>query len=67
VPHALVGEAHFAESATELEAAALTERGRMLRYHVAFYRPKVPGEMVVAEALDFPERLLRGLIFRTLV
>jgi predicted RNase H-like HicB family nuclease len=26
----------------------------MLRYHVAFYLPHAPGEMVVAEALDFP-------------
>jgi len=25
----------------------------MLRYHIAFYLPKSPGEMVVAEALDF--------------
>ena len=26
----------------------------MLKYHVAFYLPRSPGEMVVAEALDFP-------------
>jgi allophanate hydrolase subunit 2 len=26
----------------------------MLRYHVAFYLPRTPAEMVVAEALDFP-------------
>jgi hypothetical protein len=26
----------------------------MLRYHVAFYIPQAAGEMVVAEALDFP-------------
>jgi len=26
----------------------------MLRYHVAFYLPQLPGEMVVAEALIFP-------------
>jgi hypothetical protein len=28
---------------------------RMLRYHVAFYLPHAPGEMVLAEAFDFPE------------
>jgi len=28
--------------------------GRMLRYHVAFYLPRAAGEMVVAEAIDFP-------------
>lgn len=32
----------------------------MLRYHVAFYLPKTPGEMVVAEALDFPGALTQG-------
>jgi predicted RNase H-like HicB family nuclease len=32
----------------------------MLRYHVAFYLPKVPGEMVVAEALDFPGAVTQG-------
>ena len=26
----------------------------MLRYHIAFYLPKSPEEMVVAEALDLP-------------
>jgi predicted RNase H-like HicB family nuclease len=26
----------------------------MLRYHVAFQLPRAAGEMVVAEALDFP-------------
>jgi predicted RNase H-like HicB family nuclease len=32
----------------------------MLRYHVAFYLPKAPGEMVVAEALDFPGAVTQG-------
>jgi predicted RNase H-like HicB family nuclease len=32
----------------------------MLRYHVAFYVPQVPGEMVVAEALDFPGAMTQG-------
>ncbi len=32
----------------------------MLRYHVAFYMPQAPGEMVVAEALDFPGAATQG-------
>jgi predicted RNase H-like HicB family nuclease len=32
----------------------------MLRYHVAFYLPRKPGEMVVAEALDFPGAVTQG-------
>ena len=32
----------------------------MLRYHVAFYLPQLQGEMVVAEALDFPGALTQG-------
>ena len=32
----------------------------MLRYHVAFYLPKLQGEMVVAEALDFPGAVTQG-------
>jgi len=32
----------------------------MLRYHVAFYLPHAPGEMVVAEALDFPGAVSQG-------
>ena len=32
----------------------------MLRYHVAFYLPEAPGEMVVAEALDFPGAVTQG-------
>ena len=32
----------------------------MLRYHVAFYLPHAPGEMVVAEALDFPGAITQG-------
>jgi predicted RNase H-like HicB family nuclease len=34
--------------------------GPMLRYHIAFYLPRVPGEMVVAEALDFPGAVSQG-------
>jgi predicted RNase H-like HicB family nuclease len=33
---------------------------RMLRYHVAHHLPRVPGEMVVAEALDFPGAVTQG-------
>jgi predicted RNase H-like HicB family nuclease len=33
---------------------------RMLRYHVAFYIPPKAGEMVVAEALDFPGAVTQG-------
>ena len=32
----------------------------MLRYHVAFYLPRADGEMVVAEALDFPGAVTQG-------
>jgi predicted RNase H-like HicB family nuclease len=32
----------------------------MLRYHVAFYMPQAPGQMVVAEALDFPGAVTQG-------
>jgi predicted RNase H-like HicB family nuclease len=32
----------------------------MLRYHVAFYLPQLPGGMVVAEALDFPGAVTQG-------
>ncbi len=32
----------------------------MLRYHVAFHLPRSPGEMVVAEALDFPGAVSQG-------
>jgi predicted RNase H-like HicB family nuclease len=32
----------------------------MLRYHVAFYIPQAAGEMVVAEALDFPGAVSQG-------
>lgn len=34
--------------------------GRMLRYHVAFFLPREAGEMVVAEALDFPGAATQG-------
>ena len=34
--------------------------GRMLRYHIALYLPRVAGEMVVAEALDFPGAVTQG-------
>jgi predicted RNase H-like HicB family nuclease len=32
----------------------------MLRYHVAFFLPHAPGELVVAEALDFPGAVTQG-------
>jgi predicted RNase H-like HicB family nuclease len=32
----------------------------MLRYHVAFYLPHTAGEVVVAEALDFPGAVSQG-------
>ena len=32
----------------------------MLRYHVAFYLPHKPSQMVVAEALDFPGAASQG-------
>ena len=32
----------------------------MLRYHVAFYLRHAPGEMVVAEALDFTGAVTQG-------
>jgi predicted RNase H-like HicB family nuclease len=38
----------------------LQYHGRMLRYHVAFYLPLKAGEMVVAEALDFPGAVTQG-------
>src|SRR6266446_458395 len=34
--------------------------GYMLRYHVAFHLPRTTGEMVVAEALDFPGAVTQG-------
>jgi predicted RNase H-like HicB family nuclease len=33
---------------------------RMLRYHIAFHLPRATGEMVVAEALDFPGAVTQG-------
>jgi predicted RNase H-like HicB family nuclease len=32
----------------------------MLQYHVAFHLPRAAGEMVFAEALDFPGALSQG-------
>ena len=32
----------------------------MLRYHIAFHLPRAAGEMVVAEALDFPGAVTQG-------
>jgi len=32
----------------------------MLRYHIAFHMPRTAGEMVVAEALDFPGAVSQG-------
>jgi predicted RNase H-like HicB family nuclease len=36
----------------------------MLRYHVAFYLPHAAGDMVVAEALDFPGAVTQGFDLR---
>jgi hypothetical protein len=33
---------------------------RMLRYHIAFHLPRTSGEMVIAEALDFPGAVTQG-------
>ena len=41
-------------------AISLRYDGRMLRYHIAFYLPRAAGEMVVAEALDFPGAVTQG-------
>jgi predicted RNase H-like HicB family nuclease len=32
----------------------------MLRYHIAFHLPRAAGDMVVAEALDFPGAVTQG-------
>ena len=32
----------------------------MLRYHVAFHLPHASGQMVIAEALDFPGAVTQG-------
>ena len=32
----------------------------MFLYHVAFHLPRAPGEIVVAEALDFPGAVSQG-------
>jgi predicted RNase H-like HicB family nuclease len=34
--------------------------GHMLHYHIAFHLPRAAGEMVVAEALDFPGAVTQG-------
>jgi predicted RNase H-like HicB family nuclease len=34
--------------------------GHMLRYHIAFHLPRAAGDMVVAEALDFPGAVTQG-------
>jgi predicted RNase H-like HicB family nuclease len=39
---------------------ALRYDGLMLRYHIAFFLPRAAGEMVVAEALDFPGAATQG-------
>jgi predicted RNase H-like HicB family nuclease len=35
-------------------------RERFSRYHIAFHLPRAAGEMVVAEALDFPGAVTQG-------
>jgi predicted RNase H-like HicB family nuclease len=42
------------------EVACVGYAVNMLRYHIAFYLPKSPEEMVVAEALDFPGAFSQG-------
>ncbi len=32
----------------------------MLRYHIAFHLPRAAGDMVVAEAIDFPGAMSQG-------
>jgi predicted RNase H-like HicB family nuclease len=32
----------------------------MIRHHIAFHLPRTSGEMVVAEALDFPGAITQG-------
>ena len=39
---------------------AMQYDGSMLRYHIAFHLPRAAGEMVVAEALDFPGAVTQG-------
>ena len=38
----------------------LLYHGTMLRYHGAFHLPRTVGEMVVAEAIDFPRAVSQG-------
>jgi predicted RNase H-like HicB family nuclease len=50
----------FCRSLSSFTAPSAYYHQRMLRYHVAFYLPHAPGEMVVAEALDFPGAVTKG-------
>jgi predicted RNase H-like HicB family nuclease len=46
--------------ASRLPQTDIAYHGFMLRYHVAFYLPRKVGEMVIAEALDFPGAVSQG-------
>jgi predicted RNase H-like HicB family nuclease len=43
-----------------MSAQAVYYHESMLRYHVAFHLPRSSGDMVVAEALDFPGAVTQG-------
>jgi predicted RNase H-like HicB family nuclease len=49
-----------ADAACDCNGYGSQYHGRMLRFHVAFYLPRATGEMVVAEALDFPGAASQG-------
>jgi len=49
----------FGES-TNVAANPMQYDELMLRYHVAFHLPRAAGDMVVAEALDFPGAVTQG-------
>jgi hypothetical protein len=64
-PHRTAGKTCSVEGGHVQELAVLRSYGCMLRYQVAFRFPREQGEMVVAEALDFPGRSVRVSICRT--
>jgi predicted RNase H-like HicB family nuclease len=50
----------FLGSRADFQANPMQYDEHMLRYHVAFHLPRATGEMVVAEALDFPGAVTQG-------
>lgn len=48
------------QAGVDLPASPIQYHGLMLRYHVAFQLPRAAGEMVVADALDFPGAVTQG-------